>query len=93
MEAGGSLPVVSGAFDAGRARDWELVQIKLPYLEASQNKTYELTFSGGGDDSHALGVPLYEPVANSTPPVVISDEGDVPQRGRFVMDLTTEYAQ
>jgi hypothetical protein len=92
-EVGSSLPIASGSFDARRARDWVPVRLKLPYIEASKNKAYELNFSGTGDEAHALGIPLYEQVSTSDPPVVVSDENDALWRNRVTMDLTTEYAQ
>jgi hypothetical protein len=90
-EVGSRWPIARGDVDAHRARDREIVSLKLPYVAASKGRTYELTCSGAGEDVAALGLPLYEPVEGSGQPVVLSDDDD-PQR-RFVMELTTEYTK
>lgn len=91
-EVGGPQPIARGDVDAAGARDWAIVSLQLPYVAGSKGRTYELTFSGAGEDVAALGLPLYEPVEGSGQPVVLSDDDDA-QRGRLVMELTTEYAK
>ena len=85
-------PIARGEVAAAGARDWATVTLKLPYVEASKGRTYELILSGAGEDGGALGLPLYEPVEGSGLPVVLSHNGDA-ERGPFVMELTTEYAK
>lgn len=92
-EAGNPFAIASGTVDSRQARDWVEVRLKLPYLATSKGKTYELTFSGTGDDAHGLGIPLYELVAGSPLPVVIAEEGHAPGREQLAMELTMEYAQ
>jgi hypothetical protein len=91
-EVGSQEPIARGDADAAVVRDWAIVSLKLPYVASSKGRTYELTLSGAGEDAGALGLPLYEPVEGSGQPVVLSDDDDA-QRGRFVTELTTEYAK
>lgn len=91
-EADGQQPIAHGEVDAARARDWAIVNLRLPYIAVSKARTYELTLSGAGEDVGALGLPLYEPVAGSGQPAVMSNDNDA-KGGRFVMELTTEYAK
>lgn len=91
-EVGSQEPLARGEVEAGGARDWATLTLKIPYVAASRGRTYELALSGEGEDSTALGLPLYEPVESSGQPVLLSDDGDA-YHGRFVMELTTEYAK
>jgi hypothetical protein len=91
-EIGSSIPVASGALNAGHIRDWEIMRLKLPYLENSEGRDYRITFSGRSDDAHALAMPLYAPAAGQKPTVLIANPGAARQTQDVSMALVLSYA-
>lgn len=92
-EVGSTTPVAQGTLDASLIHDWQVVRLKLPYIDASKGREYSLALSSKVDDAQGLGVALYTPPAGHNSEVTTFEPSGAKAADQLSMALQMEYAK